>query len=59
MIHLAARATALLAAVAASGCGGGRLYARAGFAEAGRRPGYYPREGGTRASALVLRRDLV
>jgi ribosomal-protein-alanine N-acetyltransferase len=36
-----------------------RLYARAGFSEAGRRPGYYPRKAGERASALVLRRDLV
>ena len=34
-----------------------RLYARAGFREVGRRPGYYP-SGGSRA-ALVLRRDLV
>jgi len=32
-----------------------RLYARAGFREVGRRPGYYP--GGK--GALVLRRDLV
>jgi ribosomal-protein-alanine N-acetyltransferase len=31
-----------------------RLYARAGFTEVGRRPGYYA--GG--AAALVLRRDL-
>jgi ribosomal-protein-alanine N-acetyltransferase len=36
-----------------------RLYARAGFSEAGRRPGYYPREAGKRASALILRRNLV
>jgi [ribosomal protein S18]-alanine N-acetyltransferase len=34
-----------------------RLYHRAGFREAGRRPGYYPREAGA-AAALVLRRDL-
>jgi ribosomal-protein-alanine N-acetyltransferase len=34
-----------------------RLYDRAGFREAGRRPGYYPRESGA-AVALVLRRDL-
>jgi ribosomal-protein-alanine N-acetyltransferase len=32
-----------------------RLYARAGFREVGRRPGYYA--GGK--AALVLRRDLV
>ena len=34
-----------------------RLYARAGFREAGRRPGYYAQSGGK--GALVLRRDLV
>lgn len=37
-----------------------RLYARAGFSEVGRRPGYYQGgSGGKQASALVLRRDLV
>ncbi|MBN8920152.1 MAG: GNAT family N-acetyltransferase [Rhizobiales bacterium] len=35
-----------------------RLYARAGFVEVGRRPGYYPQPGGAASSALVLRRDL-
>jgi ribosomal-protein-alanine N-acetyltransferase len=35
-----------------------RLYRRAGFVEAGRREGYYPRAGGKPVSALVLRRDL-
>ena len=35
-----------------------RLYDRAGFREVGRRQGYYPRENGAAASALVLRRDL-
>jgi ribosomal-protein-alanine N-acetyltransferase len=35
-----------------------RLYRRAGFAEAGRREGYYATADGTRATALVLRRDL-
>ncbi len=35
-----------------------RLYDRAGFREVGRRDGYYPREAGSAASALVLRRDL-
>jgi [ribosomal protein S18]-alanine N-acetyltransferase len=35
-----------------------RLYARAGFREVGRRPGYYPQGSAPRA-ALVLRRDLV
>src|SRR5215218_4023788 len=34
-----------------------RLYARAGFHEVGRRPGYYAQSGGK--GALVLRRDLV
>lgn len=34
-----------------------RLYARAGFREVGRRPGYYAQSGGR--GALVLRRDLV
>jgi len=40
-----------------------RLYARAGFREVGRRPGYYPQGAGQGASqpatALILRRDLV
>lgn len=36
-----------------------RLYARAGFAEVGRRPGYYAGNGGNATAALVLRRDLV
>ena len=35
-----------------------RLYARAGFAEVGRRQGYYAQAGGVASSALVLRRDL-
>jgi ribosomal-protein-alanine N-acetyltransferase len=35
-----------------------RLYARAGFHEMGRRPNYYPGDGGTASTALVLRRDL-
>jgi ribosomal-protein-alanine N-acetyltransferase len=36
-----------------------RLYQRAGFREVGRRAGYYHRESGNAANALVLRRDLV
>jgi ribosomal-protein-alanine N-acetyltransferase len=36
-----------------------RLYARAGFREVGRRPGYYQHGRDRAASALVLRRDLV
>lgn len=35
-----------------------RLYERAGFAEVGRRPGYYPRSEDRAVAALVLRRDL-
>jgi ribosomal-protein-alanine N-acetyltransferase len=35
-----------------------RLYARAGFREVGRRPGYYQQTNGNTATALVLRRDL-
>lgn len=35
-----------------------RLYRRAGFVEAGRRKGYYPKDWGEAAAALVLRRDL-
>lgn len=34
------------------------LYAEAGFEECGRRRGYYPRPGGGREDALVLRRRL-
>lgn len=34
-----------------------KLYARAGFREVGKRPGYYAQSGGK--AALVLRRDLV
>jgi ribosomal-protein-alanine N-acetyltransferase len=36
-----------------------RLYARAGFREVGRRPGYYSQGRERAATALVLRRDLV
>lgn len=35
-----------------------RLYARAGFAEVGRRQGYYATASGEPSAALVLRRDL-
>jgi ribosomal-protein-alanine N-acetyltransferase len=35
-----------------------KLYERAGFAAAGRRPGYYRRSDGEAVDALVLRRDL-
>ena len=36
-----------------------KLYARAGFSQVGRRPGYYAQGRGKPAAALVLRRDLV
>lgn len=36
-----------------------QLYRRAGFSEAGRRAGYYTTADGKRATALVLRRDLI
>ncbi len=35
-----------------------RLYGRFGFADVGRRPGYYPQTGSAGAAALVLRRDV-
>lgn len=35
-----------------------RLYHRAGFVEAGRRPAYYPQAAGAPAAALILRRNL-
>jgi [ribosomal protein S18]-alanine N-acetyltransferase len=35
-----------------------RLYARAGFREVARRPGYYPQDGRQPLAAVVLRRDL-
>ncbi len=35
-----------------------KLYASFGFREIGKRPGYYPRKDGARATALVLRADL-
>jgi [ribosomal protein S18]-alanine N-acetyltransferase len=35
-----------------------RLYEHAGFHEVGRRDGYYPRDDGEAAAALVLRRDI-
>lgn len=35
-----------------------RLYARAGFVEAGRRPAYYPQATGAPAAALILRCNL-
>ena len=34
------------------------LYRAAGFVEAGRRPGYYPRSDGPAAAALILTLDI-
>ncbi|MGV6874496.1 GNAT family N-acetyltransferase [Pseudochelatococcus sp. B33] len=34
------------------------LYRRAGFAEIGRRPGYYPKPDGTKATAIAMRATL-
>ena len=36
-----------------------RLYDRAGFHQVSLRPNYYPTDGGAKAAALILRRDLV
>ena len=36
-----------------------KLYAKFGFSEAGRREGYYRLAGGGRATALVLRKDVI
>ena len=59
----AARAAALGAArlfleVAEDNAAARALYAAAGFAETGRRRGYYPREGGGRTDALILSLNL-
>lgn len=51
-------ATRLFLEVAEDNAAARALYARAGFAEAGRRAGYYSRSDGSRADALVLSRDL-
>jgi Fur family ferric uptake transcriptional regulator len=58
-IETAARlgATALFLEVAEDNARAAALYARAGFAEVGRRRAYYAREAGS-VDALVLRRDL-
>ena len=44
--------------VAADNAAARALYARAGFVEAGRRPGYYAGPGGARRDALLLVRNL-
>jgi ribosomal-protein-alanine N-acetyltransferase len=50
-------ATRLFLEVAEDNAAARALYAKAGFAEVGRRPGYYGRPSGT-VDALVLARDL-
>ena len=50
-------ANRLFLEVAADNAAARALYAVAGFAEVGRRRGYYPRADGPAADALVLRRD--
>jgi ribosomal-protein-alanine N-acetyltransferase len=51
-------ATVALLEVAVTNAGARALYGRLGYAEAGRRPGYYVRPGAPAVDALVLRRDL-
>ena len=51
-------ATRLFLEVADDNAAALALYARAGFSEAGRRPGYYARPDGTRRDALILARNL-
>lgn len=51
-------ATRLFLEVAADNTAALALYARAGFAVAGRRPGYYARPGGGREDALILALNL-
>ena len=59
-IHLACEsgAAAMFLEVAADNAAAAALYARAGFAEAGRRRGYYRRPGAAAVDAHVLRLDL-
>lgn len=52
-------ATRVFLEVAAENAGARALYAGAGFAEVGRRPGYYRHPDGTRADALILARALI
>ena len=51
-------ATRLFLEVADDNAPARALYARAGFAEAGRRPGYYARPDGRRQDALILALNL-
>jgi ribosomal-protein-alanine N-acetyltransferase len=64
LVEAAAGSAAVLAAeslfleVAADNAGAIGLYRAAGFAEVGRRRGYYPRSGAPAVDALIMRRDL-
>lgn len=51
-------ATRLFLEVAEDNAAALALYTKAGFAEAGRRPGYYARAGGGRRDALILALNL-
>lgn len=51
-------ATRLFLEVADDNAAALALYARAGFTEAGRRPGYYARSDGSRCDALILALNL-
>jgi ribosomal-protein-alanine N-acetyltransferase len=51
-------ATRLFLEVADDNAAALALYARAGFSEAGRRPGYYARPDGVRQDALILALNL-
>lgn len=60
LARLAARGVkALFLEVEDSNTAAKALYARAGFVEVGRRPAYYAKADGSRAEAVVLKRDLV
>ena len=59
MAQLAARGAArLFLEVEEGNVAAIRLYNRLGFETVGRREGYYPKPDGTRAAALVMRREL-
>ncbi len=58
LLAAARGATRLFLEVAADNAAALALYARAGFAEAGRRPGYYARPAGGRGDALILALNL-
>ena len=60
LARLAARGVkALFLEVEDSNTAAKALYARADFVEVGRRPAYYAKADGSRAEAVVLKRDLV